>query len=701
MADRPTPPKPGPLPPEVPNASAAFLGPYGENDELLEKLVVEFLRDHVFWRRNFHPEDPPAIPTRARFSAEHQAFEARMRRELHALSAALKRSVPFHSPRYIGHMASDTLLPGLIAQIVTLPYNPNNVVEDAAPVTVELELEAGLMLARMLGFPSDPTRADCAFGHLTSGGSMANYEALAMLRAVRFWPLAVAAALRGRPVVGAAAAAMSRLPPLLQLDDWALANLTVAECIALRIEVGRALAALPDRNEAAALAAAIEGERIGALGTAEFHRRHHGLAPPVVLAPATAHYSWEKAMRLLGLGTDRLWQVGEKGMRMDADALEAALAQAHEQRVPVLAVVAVLGTTEFGTLDPLHRVVAARASWRKRGLGFGVHVDGAWGGYLASMFRRPDGGLVPRAEVRARFQHFPSQEVYDSIAALAEADSVTIDPHKLGYLPFGTGAIVYRDQRVTEFVVQDAAYVFDVSPVGAAAAAPSPVGAAAAAPSPVGAAAAATSGLPPLLQETPYRSRFRGLGRYILEGSKPGANAAAVYVAHKVMPLDAEHFGRIVAGTVRNAERFQHKLEALAERLKGKATLAIPFEPDSNLVCLALNPKPNRDLAVANRFTQRIYEALRVDASQPLQVKQHFASATTLELHSLGHAPMIEVLDRLGLDPRTLRESPQDPQREAAGLFVLRHTLMNPWLYDAENGIDYLDRYCDFLAALV
>lgn len=32
---------------------ACFLGPYGENNNLLEKLVVEFLRDHVYWRRNF------------------------------------------------------------------------------------------------------------------------------------------------------------------------------------------------------------------------------------------------------------------------------------------------------------------------------------------------------------------------------------------------------------------------------------------------------------------------------------------------------------------------------------------------------------------------------------------------------------------------------------------------------------------------
>ncbi|HOZ06508.1 MAG TPA: hypothetical protein PLS60_14095, partial [Arenimonas sp.] len=116
-----------------------FLGPYGENNDLLEKLVVEFLRDHVYWRRNLYPDDPPAIPTRASDTPEFMEFEARLRRELHSLSASLKRSVPFHSPRYLGHMVSDVLLPGLAAQFLTLPYNPNNVSVDAAPVTVDLE----------------------------------------------------------------------------------------------------------------------------------------------------------------------------------------------------------------------------------------------------------------------------------------------------------------------------------------------------------------------------------------------------------------------------------------------------------------------------------------------------------------------------------------------------------------------------------
>ena len=150
---------------------------YGENDPS-SRSWFEFLRDHVYWRRNFHPEDPPAIPTTAAQQPGYLAFEAKLRRELHQLSAALKRSVPFHSPRYIGHMASDLLLPGLAAQILTLPYNPNNVSEDAAPVTIDLEVQVGLQLARMLGYPDDPGRVECAFGHLTSGGTVANYQAL-------------------------------------------------------------------------------------------------------------------------------------------------------------------------------------------------------------------------------------------------------------------------------------------------------------------------------------------------------------------------------------------------------------------------------------------------------------------------------------------------------------------------------------------
>ena len=129
-----------------------FVGAYGENDEFLEKIFVEFLRDHIYWRRNFHPEDRWRVPTQAQYSPEFLESIAKMKQELHSLSTKLKRSTPFFSPRYMGHMSSDLLLPGLLAQLITTLYNPNNVAPDVAPVTVPLEIEVGLQLSEMIGY---------------------------------------------------------------------------------------------------------------------------------------------------------------------------------------------------------------------------------------------------------------------------------------------------------------------------------------------------------------------------------------------------------------------------------------------------------------------------------------------------------------------------------------------------------------------
>jgi len=637
-----------------------FLGPYGENDDVFEKVLVELLRDHVYWRRSFHPEDPPPISTAAAHSPEYRAFMARMRRELHALSAALKRSVPFSSPRYIGHMVSDLLLPGLIAHMATLPYNPNNVVDQAAPVTLDLEIDVGLQLARMFGFPADEARPDCALGHLTCGGTTANYEALWLHRAARFYPLAARAAgvAQGYPLRHGGRS-------LAELDEWVLLNLPVAELAALRVAVEAQLRAEPDRRRAAGVGRAIRAARLETLGAVEFFRRHPGCQPPVVLAPVTAHYSWDKAMRLLGLGTDQLVPVACRGMRMDEASLAAALEQAAAQRRPVLCVVGVLGTTEFGTFDPIHRIVAARESCRQRGLDFAIHVDAAWGGYLASIFRAPDGSLRPHEQVRRAFRYFPSAEVYGAFAVLSQVDSITVDPHKLGYVPYGAGALVCRDQRLFDFVAQDAPYVFDPAPPAT------------------------------------YRDKFHALGRYILEGSKAGASAAAVYVTHRTLPLDCDHFGRLQQETIRAAEYFFDRVQRLAAALADIAFVTLPFEPDSNLVCLAFNLRSNSSLAAMNAFTERVLAHLKVDPAQPLQSRQFFGTSTRVSYAAIGRSEGRQLLSRLGVDPATFRPDPVEGGNDADSILVLRHTLMNPWLLDRIDDLNYLDLYCTYLEGVV
>ena len=624
---------------------ACFLGPYGENDTLLEKLMVEFLRDHVYWRRNFHPEDPPAIATACAQHPDYLAFEARMRRELHQLSAALKKSVPFHSPRYIGHMASDLLLPGLAAQILTLPYNPNNVSEDAAPVTVDMEVQVGLQLARMLGYPHDPAQPACAFGHLASGGSLANYQALRLALALKAFPVALRAA---------------QVPDLaLPADDWSAFNLAAADVIVL-LERWQAWLAAQSPEQRAHWHARVEAERIEQRGLAGFFATHPTLRVPLVLAPVTAHYSWSKGLKLLGLGRDQLHLLPTHGMRLDPAALRDTLERCARERQPVLMCVAVLGSTEYGTIDPIDAVLAARKDARQQGLDFSVHVDAAWGGYLATLFRNEDGSLRAREEVAGEYVRFPTPAVHAAFAALGDTDSATVDPHKLGYLPYGAGAFVCRDHRAMTLLAERADYVFH-------------------------------GNIP-----RDYLARYRSLGQFVPEGSKSGAAAAAVYVTHRVLPLDHRHFGRLPRATVRAAEAFHACAQRFAIDIADRLHVLVPFAPDSNLVCLALNPCGNSSVAGANAYVRALHDTLRIDPSQPLQLKEFFGSVTSLRPEMLGPADTARILAALGLDPHSLGTNDDNDR-----LVILRHTLMNPYLIDHENSISYIERYFEFLARRV
>ncbi|MDP2269241.1 MAG: pyridoxal-dependent decarboxylase [Archangium sp.] len=604
-----------------------FLGPYGENNDFFEKTLLELVRDHVFWRRNFHPEDTPPISTREQHTADFLDGTAKMRQELHLLTAQLKRSVPFFHPRYLGHMVSDLLMPGLIAQLVTTLYNPNNIVEESAPVTVQLELEVGRKLARMLGYSLDVKQRPCALGHLTSGGTVANDEGLWLARATKLYPLAVRDA---------------RLDLRLSTDDWELLNWSTAQIL----ELAEQVEALPGG------VAAVKATRVETVGLGRFCAKHPLVAELAVLAPGTAHYSWQKAMKLLGLGAEQLVEVPTAQARIDVPSLQALLERRAAEQKPVLAVIGVYGTTEFGTLDPLHEIVALRG----KPLEFWLHVDAAWGGYLPSLFRDASGALLPRDSVAAGFKHFPSERVHQSTAALAQADSVTVDPHKLGFVPFGAGAFLARDRRVFDLVQQEASYVFGAS----------------ASP----------------------EDRYRKPGRFSLEGSRPGAAAAACYVNHRVLPLDAAHFGRLMARSVRACEALYDRLPSLTAELAPQVRVCVPFEPDCNLVCLAFNPKGNRSLAAANAFTREVFADMTVRGDLPVQLRDFYGSNTTVTLAHLGAAE----LKRLGSELELDLEHP-----DADGLFMLRHTLMNPWLLSPVNAdeANYIEAYCHYIVDLV
>ena len=79
----------------------------------------------------------------------------------------------------------------------------------------------------------------------------------------------------------------------------------------------------------------------------------------------------------------RLRDPGQHRRVNDAQARDALDAQRA-----VYAVVAIIGSTEEGSVDPLDDILALRDEFAARGLSFLVHADAAWAGYFCSMLPR-------------------------------------------------------------------------------------------------------------------------------------------------------------------------------------------------------------------------------------------------------------------------------------------------------------------------
>lgn len=189
--------------------------------------------------------------------------------------------------------------------------------------------------------------------------------------------------------------------------------------------------------------------------------------------------------------------------RMDAGALRGMLEDALTKQQAIYSVVAIIGSTEHGAVDPLVSVLKLRQEFEKKGLSFVVHCDAAWGGYFASCIRdteimrednftgipvrtmgfaEADNGFVPTMALTPYTQK--------QLAWFGRADSITIDPHKSGYCPYPAGGLCYRDSRMRYLVTW-------TSPVV-------------------------------------YRGEVESIGVYGVEGSKPGASAGIILLMQYV-----------------------------------------------------------------------------------------------------------------------------------------------------------------------
>ena len=292
---------------------------------MLDKESVQLLRDALekldegFASLPEHSERPPGA--------------RRMAEVLGAAAEKLQNNFPYFHPLYAGQMLKPPHPVARIAYALAQWINPNNHALDGGRASSAMEKEAVAELARMIGWAEH-------LGHLTSGGTMANLEAL-----------------------------------------W------------------------------------VAGQ----------------LAPKkTIVASEQAHYTHKRISGVLQLPFEAI-PCDARG-RISVEALENRLVKGG-----VGAVVATVGTTATGSVDPLEEILDLGKKYHVR-----VHADAAYGGYFALA-----GNLS--GETRAAFDH------------LGQADSIVIDPHKHGLQPYGCGCVIFRDLAVGRLYKHESPYTYFTS----------------------------------------------------------------------------------------------------------------------------------------------------------------------------------------------------------------------------------------------
>ncbi len=217
-----------------------------------------------------------------------------------------------------------------------------------------------------------------------------------------------------------------------------------------------------------------------------------------------AHYTHARMCAVLGIDGTRV-SVDTAG-RLDLEELDALLATGR-----IGTVVATAGTTALGAVDPVDRVLEVA-----RRYGVRVHVDAAYGGFFALLAGQE--GINPA----------PWQ-------AIADCDSVVVDPHKHGLQSYGCGAVLFADPDVGRLYLHDSPYTY-------------------------------------------FTSSDLHLGEISLECSRAGAAAAALWLTFQVLPPTPSRLGQLIAAGRRAALDW-------AERLKTSPSLVLYQPPELDIIC--------------------------------------------------------------------------------------------------------------------
>jgi glutamate/tyrosine decarboxylase-like PLP-dependent enzyme len=434
-----------------------FIGPKAENIKYLKKLLDEVIDDHAAWRKSFYEDDPALIKTPA-------IYNRNLENELKKFMKRIHSNLPFHHPRYAAQMLKDPAIPTILGYLALMMSNPNNHAYEGGPVTTEMEMEVIDTLLKMTGYKK-------GWGHLASGGSLANMEALWAAR--DFYP---------------------------------------------------------------------EGS---------------------VFFSEVSHYSWKRICSILRIKNFEEIQVDAR-FRIDLNHLEKKL-----KKKRTMFVAANFGSTGTGSVDSITDLL-----YLKEKYGFHLHLDAAYGGFARSVILDKSFNIIPKKNVKEIDNY-----IYEQLKAIEKSDSLTIDPHKLGLISYGAGAVLYKNEKLKDMILNTAPYTY-------------------------------------------HKLDKPNIGMFSLEGSRPGAMAAACYLTYKVIPPHSGGLGKIIFSSISSSKKF-YQLAATSPYLLNLN------QPDLDINCFYVHTDESTVKAV-NTNTELLYNHLSVETKNPEFILSKFVLPPSL-----------------------------------------------------------------------
>jgi len=706
-----------------------FLGTRAENKDLFARLTQDAIDAAASYRRYFHPEDPTFITQEVKHSEGYLASMDSLEHNFTLLLQMLSRyATPYTSMRYQGHMLWDTTLPGMLGYIATMLHNPNNVTVQASTLTTFLEMVVGEDLSEMIGFPISEEVEPWA--HITCDGSVANLEAAWSARELKYLPMAIRyALLQDDSPYSAAKDIIVAMPTgeskkLISMSPWELLNIKMDDALQIPTRIWALLGPGRPDEPADVWQDLLHRYSVNSIGLLKAHNTYYvgeSFETPAYIVPSTKHYSWPKSMAVLGFGCESNMHtvLVDADARVDLDKLRDELTRCLNQRKPVAMVVGVAGTTEEGACDPLGDIYEMREEFRQKGLDYNIHADAAWGGYLVTTLRKPYD--QPNFSFEQKDETFNHQSVNEhpfiedrsqvplnektavALMHLRKCDSVTIDPHKLGYIQYPAGALCYRNTDVKNLTTFGAPVI----------------------------------GIP---------GSEPGVGEFGIEGSKPGAAAAGVYLSHAVIRPDITGYGKLLTGSLLNAKLFYLHLFCMAKptddftctpltRLPTEREGARPpivaaqaklvkdkfpknslenfkeqiggamfrdLGPDENIVDYVFNFKKqdgqwNTSLDDLNTMNKYIYDQLHVHWGTDINDYELLITQTTMSDDDYGPVFMGTYLNRIFSDAGAGDQTGGEKQN--ISLKVNRSVVMDPWLAETKTDVVH-DFYLVIMTAL-